>query len=541
VFLPSENEWYKAAYYNPATSSYFQYPTNSNAVPTAEAPPGGSDSANYGRVTGLTDVGAYSGTTSPYGAFDMGGNVFQWNEALIFDSDPSANYLVRGSRGGAFDVRDSSFGLLSSYRITGWGPSANVYDMGFRVASVLLLPCLTGTNSARWADSGNWSRPVPGAIGGTTNTDTAVFNQNAPYSPLTIDAGRNLQNITFDTASVNPLTIGAVDGQALLLTAGGTIQTTSTVINAQTVNAPLVLEGSYTFTSGAGSNSATLSFGGGITPGATSGVTTLTLDGGNTGTNTISGVLDDNGAGRLAVTKSGMGLWILSGANTYSGNTVVSGGTLKFNINLGTPTISAGATATVAAGATLELAGSVSALGSAGGNRTHILNNSTALGLLVSGTNQIVGGIDGTGNVQVNIGSDLSADHIVQNALIIAGAAGSPGRFTIAPSDSSGSPLGQSSAQPSGSLLAGSLASSEPFGAGIGSTSAISDSAGGSSNFVDTAFSDASSITTASPTPMPEPSTLVLAGCGLAIVAVVGVRRRQCRLQTNHLSLKTIN
>ena len=33
-------------------------------------------------VGNLTDVGAYTGTTSPYGAFDMGGNVFQWNEAF---------------------------------------------------------------------------------------------------------------------------------------------------------------------------------------------------------------------------------------------------------------------------------------------------------------------------------------------------------------------------------------------------------------------------------------------------------------------------
>jgi formylglycine-generating enzyme len=48
VFLPSENEWYKAAYYNLATSSYFRYPTSSNTAPTAEAPPGGNNSANYG-------------------------------------------------------------------------------------------------------------------------------------------------------------------------------------------------------------------------------------------------------------------------------------------------------------------------------------------------------------------------------------------------------------------------------------------------------------------------------------------------------------
>ena len=278
-------------------------------------------------------------------------------------------------------------------------------------------PSWTGTSSTNWADSGNWSGAVPGATAGTTNTDTALFNQNAPNSPLTIDAGRNVQNITFDTASVNSLTIGTVGGQALLLTAGGTIQTTSTVVNPQTVNAPLVLEGDYTFTSGASSSSATLSFGGGITPAATSGVTTLTLNGGNTGANTISGVLADNGAGQLAVTKSGTGVWILSGANTYSGDTTVSGGTLKFNITSGTPTIAAGVTATVASGATLELAGSVSALGTAGGNRVHIVNNSTASGLVVSGTNQVVGAIDGSGNTQVNAGSDLTANHIIQNAL----------------------------------------------------------------------------------------------------------------------------
>ena len=129
----------------------------------------------------------------------------------------------------------------------------------------------------------------------------------------------------------------------------------------------------------ASSSSATLSFGGRITPGATSGITTLTLNGANTGANTISGVLADHDAGKLAVTKSGSGVWILSGANTYSGDTTVSGGTLKFNITSGTPTIAAGVTATVASGATLEMAGSVSALGTAGGNRVHIVNNSTAL------------------------------------------------------------------------------------------------------------------------------------------------------------------
>jgi formylglycine-generating enzyme len=129
IFLPSENEWYKAAYYNPATSSYFQYPTSNNGTPIASGPTATPNSANYSEaVNNLTNVGAYSGTTSPYGAFDMGGNVFQWNEALI-----SGSY--RGLRGGSLDDLSSS-NLLSSYRYGLGYPGGDSYKLGFRVASI---------------------------------------------------------------------------------------------------------------------------------------------------------------------------------------------------------------------------------------------------------------------------------------------------------------------------------------------------------------------------------------------------------------------
>ena len=75
--------------------------------------------------------------------------------------------------------------------------------------------------------------------------------------------------------------------------------------------------------------------------------------------------------------------------------------------------VGAGVTATVASGATLELAGSVSSL-SSGANRVNITNSSSSPGILVSGTNQQVGNIDGAGTTQVNAGSDLTANHIIQ-------------------------------------------------------------------------------------------------------------------------------
>ncbi len=131
VFLPSENEWYKAAYYNPTTQSYYKYGTSSNTAPTAGPPTGAINSANYQFITqDITNVGAYSGTTSPYGAYDMSGNVYQWNESLIGSE--------RGKRGGGYFGSDSD--LSSSVRTFGEDPNTGQSFIGFRVASLVPEP-----------------------------------------------------------------------------------------------------------------------------------------------------------------------------------------------------------------------------------------------------------------------------------------------------------------------------------------------------------------------------------------------------------------
>ena len=103
---------------------------------------------------------------------------------------------------------------------------------------------------------------------------------------------------------------------------------------------------------------------------------------------------------------------------------VVNGGTLRFNV-ASTGAVGAGVTATIGAGGTLELAGSASAL-SVGANRVNVINSSQAPNgaLLVTGINQQVGNIDGSGNVNVSAGASLTANHINQSALVIGGAAG---------------------------------------------------------------------------------------------------------------------
>jgi Sulfatase-modifying factor enzyme 1 len=74
----------------------------------------------------LTDVGAYTLSTSPYGTFDQGGNVWEWNETHV-------SGLSRGLRGGSF-FGDSG-ALLASFRHS-LDPTATGSPMGFRVASI---------------------------------------------------------------------------------------------------------------------------------------------------------------------------------------------------------------------------------------------------------------------------------------------------------------------------------------------------------------------------------------------------------------------
>jgi hypothetical protein len=141
-FLPSWNEWYKAAYYNPQTESYFEYPTASDTAPTAEAPPGGSNSANYESVVGaLTDAGAYAESYSPHGTFDQGGNVAEW-------SDWNPTFLGVCLLGGSYiqllggEADDlSAAGFRNVFLTSDLLPGSAQYT-GFRIAAVPEPPTL---------------------------------------------------------------------------------------------------------------------------------------------------------------------------------------------------------------------------------------------------------------------------------------------------------------------------------------------------------------------------------------------------------------
>jgi formylglycine-generating enzyme len=135
-FIPSEGEWYKAAFYKGGSQNagYWTYETQSNTVPSNAISPTGTNNANYNNGTRYTDrtnyltpVGAFAASPGPYGTFDMGGNVLQWNEAKI-------GQYNRCLRGGAWYFYYDQ--LPSSYRFINWYPTPGQSTFGFRVASI---------------------------------------------------------------------------------------------------------------------------------------------------------------------------------------------------------------------------------------------------------------------------------------------------------------------------------------------------------------------------------------------------------------------
>jgi formylglycine-generating enzyme len=152
-FLPSENEWYKAAYYNLSGTNYFLYPTASSSVPTAVASGTTSGTAVYGGGA-VTEPAAVTlaGGLSPYGTMGQGGNVFEWMESSLDGSNSSAS-ADRTVRGGNAFFPESD--LRSSFRAYG-APELGASTFGFRVASVpepstYALLLMTGAGALWWA------------------------------------------------------------------------------------------------------------------------------------------------------------------------------------------------------------------------------------------------------------------------------------------------------------------------------------------------------------------------------------------------------
>ncbi len=146
-FLPNENEWYKAAYYQPAAQGgdgdgYWLSPTRSNVTaavlatadsvgnisnpgPNVMNEAGASWNGQTDNVTTVGSAGPLS--ASYYGTFDQGGNVSEWTE-----SSAPAGRVVRG--GGFLGSNVINFRADQRNAIS---PDLEDAVLGFRIATIL--------------------------------------------------------------------------------------------------------------------------------------------------------------------------------------------------------------------------------------------------------------------------------------------------------------------------------------------------------------------------------------------------------------------
>ena len=145
--LPTEDQWYKAAYYKGGGSNagYWDYATQSDTAPTAVTADGtgvgsAGSTGNFANFSAAADWNSQDGNVttvgtnggpSAYGAFDMGGNVLEWNDLT------GGAAGLRGQRGGFWI--GFAFNVSSAYRTTD-DPSFEFSSVGFRLASPVPVP-----------------------------------------------------------------------------------------------------------------------------------------------------------------------------------------------------------------------------------------------------------------------------------------------------------------------------------------------------------------------------------------------------------------
>jgi len=161
--IPTQDEWYKAAYHknDGVTGNYWDYPTSTNSIPSNELgnPTDPGNNATFFDITDFThtiddpywrtEVGAHENSASPYSTFDQGGNVWEWNETVMYQG---ADFATRGLRGGSFGHSEHS--LRASSTSNASYPTIEGDERGFRVVQVpepasLLLLALGGLATTR--------------------------------------------------------------------------------------------------------------------------------------------------------------------------------------------------------------------------------------------------------------------------------------------------------------------------------------------------------------------------------------------------------
>lgn len=148
-FIASENEWYKAAYYDPTLNDgaggYWAYATQSDTAPSPSGPTALPNRGNLNRwVNRSTSAGSYEGSYSYYGAFDFEGNVSEFTDTLR----PNGTSWVR--RG----VSNWGNNLTGAANLGSDPIDTHAQTVGFRIVAVTAIPEPSGVTMLSIAGAG---------------------------------------------------------------------------------------------------------------------------------------------------------------------------------------------------------------------------------------------------------------------------------------------------------------------------------------------------------------------------------------------------
>ncbi|MBZ9810849.1 MULTISPECIES: autotransporter-associated beta strand repeat-containing protein, partial [unclassified Mesorhizobium] len=394
----------------------------------------GSITGSGGLVKSGSGTQTFSGCSSSYdGSTTINGGVLAVSclnnggvASSVGDSSAAATNLVLN--GGTLQYVGVGGSTNRQFTLGSSGGTLDASGSGainFTSTAAAVLPgagnrtlTLTGASTADNTLSARIDDPS-GATTALTKTGTGTWvlkNQTSTYSgATTISGGVLAVDKLADGGQASSIGKSTNDASKLVIGTGSTLRYTG---SGDTTDRLFTLQTGVSFIESSGTGAIVFSNTGSA---AYTGVgsRTLALGGTNTGLNTMGGTIIDGPGGTTTLAKNDSGTWVLTGNNSFTGNTVINDGDLI--IGNGGTSGNAGAGNVIVANATSTLSfnrsdsfsftGTLSGLGNIAqmGTGTTILTSATnAIGgstRIDAGALQVNGGLTSTGGTTINAGT----------------------------------------------------------------------------------------------------------------------------------------